>query len=201
DTDKQKSAYKWWLRSFEDDVSPIPFEVKPIAGDDPANFLSTVVGLNKTKKDESGRYYDYLIIDTPPNPENAGMNAALYASDLVVTPVTPDILHLDALEELFDLFDHANSLRLEKGRPPLKVRIVATRAYEERASNQELLQYLNEVLTAWRQHRNLDIQLLRAVIKQRAAFVNATNIRHTIFTAPGCTEVRNMMMTVIEELS
>ena len=78
--------------------------------------------------------------------------------------------------------------------------MLGTRAHEERVSNQVYIESLEKALHSWQEKRQLDARLLSTLVRTRAAFANAANLRQTIYTAPNCAEVRKVFNDIIGEL-
>lgn len=111
DTDRQQSATKWEQRS---ESFPVP--VTPILPDQLNTFAAAV-----KKRAESA---DFVLIDTPPTLAGDTVTIASFVADLVLVPIKPDALHIDALEEFRGFLDEANAKRAKLGFDPLNVRLI-----------------------------------------------------------------------------
>jgi len=111
DTDRQQSATKWEQRS---ETFPVP--VTPILPDQLKTFASAV------RKRAEGA--DLVLVDTPPTLAGDTVTIACFVADLVLVPIKPDALHIDALEEFRGFLDEANAKRAKLDLDPLNVRLV-----------------------------------------------------------------------------
>lgn len=93
------------LKTLLIDVDPQASAAKILdrRGDDPPDVSTEAAGrLERAMKAAEGQGYDLVVIDTAPQADRAAAQAAKVA-DLVVVPVQPSILDLDAVDATVDV--------------------------------------------------------------------------------------------------
>lgn len=200
DADPQATAYKWESRPGGS-YPRYPVRVEKISGLSPQQFMEAVLAKCDAELQLTGQELDYVLIDTPPNLQSNDLAAALYVADLVVVPVKPNALHIDALEELYALFDHVNSVRKGEKRDGLDIRVLVNFLHANRRSNQQLVTVLQNSAKNWSTRRNVQSTVLEASFKYLAGFENAPNFRTSLFNLPGTKDARDAVNDVIKELT
>lgn len=217
DIDPQQSAFFWWESSFDTKeelavaLDPttqdpalkvskqLPFQVVSVITDAPDIFMEKLVELNNQRARVIGKPFDYIVVDTPPNPANAILNAALYVSDLVLVPTVPDVLHLDAMRVLLEVCSVANETRLNHQRRPIQLKIVPNRVVA-RSADQFIISTLTSSVALWKDARGLDVSVTKATISSRAAINHSCNARRSIFSYGRNHELQESYLKLIEEL-
>lgn len=199
DADPQATAYKWESRPSKS-FPRYPVRVEKLSGLSPVDFLKSILAKCDEAKNSTGVELDYVIIDTPPNLKSADLEAALFVSDTVIVPAKPNGMYIDALEELYQLFEQINTLRVEHGRPLLDVRLLINFMHNNRKSNVSLVTVLRKAVANWSEKRSVKTIVLETQFKYLAAFENAPNYRTSIFNLPGSKDARDSITAVVQEL-
>lgn len=116
DADPQESALSWVGMAANGQAFPAA-----IAG------MSKLGGKIHTQIQRWAPDYDMIVIDCPPAAENPVSQAAIICSDLVVVPIMPSGLDVEAAERLKATYDAAASMREAAGGDPLRSLVVVSR--------------------------------------------------------------------------
>ncbi|MNR71632.1 Chromosome-partitioning ATPase Soj [compost metagenome] len=199
DADPQATAYKWESRPNQG-FPRYPVRVEKLCGLSPVDFLKSVLERCRAEREQTGKEFDYVLIDTPPNLKSSDLEAALFVADLVVVPAKPNGMYIDALEELFALFAAINERRKSAQRPPLDVRMLINFMHTNRRTNLNLVTVLRKALERWAEVRHVQARMLEGQFKYLAAFENAPNFRTSVYHLPGSKDARDSIDAVVEEL-
>lgn len=198
DADPQATAFKWESRSFNG-MPRYPVRVERLSGLSPVEFLEHILKVCDDEVARTNVEFDYVVIDTPPNLKSEDLEAALFVSDKVIVPVKPNRMAIEALEELFMLFENANAFRAANQRPPLSVNLLVNFMQSSRRTNADMVTVLKAAQDKYAKLRGVNSVLLETQLKTLAAFENAPNYRTSVFSLPGSKDARESIQRLVEE--
>jgi len=125
-------------------------------------FAMPVKNIDRLWKGIVGSRFDYILIDTPPLDEKAGVvYGALRAADYALTPMAPTLSEMDRLPDVWDTIERVNDSRSE----PLNASILFNRTIPNAASTE---QYRGDITDAGQ-------RVLTTSIPRREAIAQAFN--------------------------
>ena len=180
DADPQGSLRKWSNRAQENGHE-VP-SVLPIDGP-----------RIPTEIEKFGPNYDFIVIDAPPHLGEAS-RVAMVKSNLVIIPVSPDIVDVEALEETLAVLQKAR--RANKN---LRARIILNKA------DRTTLNTMAEKLLADQALVDLEVPLLdqriRDRIEYRKAMLVGTGVTSFAAESDGAGEVRRLVKELDEVIN
>lgn len=196
DLDVQASAYKWSTYA-EDNARKHPARVDRLHG---LSLKSFVLEIHARQEG-----FDFVIIDTPPQVSSKDLGMALLVADLGVVPLTPNVAHRDALEELYPLIDAAQELRESRGLDKLPIHFLLNRFDLRRSGHKNIVDGLLKGELAFSAINEQGVEtrypILRSGLTDRAAYEEAWNLRTRLqFTAKPNSKPRLEMRALTTEI-
>jgi chromosome partitioning protein len=147
DMDVQGSATDWYAARADD---------SPLAG---LVVMKMDKRLTVPKFKELSTGYDFVVLDGPPRLDDVTQSAAV-AADVALIPVSPGPFDLWATSSTLKTLDHADEIRDQLGRSPVRRVFVVNRAEVGGTLTRELPEVLAEG----------ENEVLETVVHQRIAF-------------------------------
>jgi chromosome partitioning protein len=183
-----------WQLSVADVITPVAGH-HLIPGSDAMNELDLAIGAKQRREERLARQlatisdrYDYVVIDCPPNPGLATLNA-LYAATHVLIPVQPEQWPIQSMIDFFRSVDDVRSFR-----PELQILGIVPNIVERNTTHHERgLQYLAQLANTW------GVALYPAIAKT-TRFRDATAAKKALSDFDRSTDAATALETLAEQI-